>query len=594
VKRPPLALLAAALVFVALAWLMQARVFAFAEELMLHTTAHASAVATTQPPTGPLAFDPACDDAAPPRALVSPARRPNLSLCSGGRRYPLLVASYMSGWLYWPLALLAPLHHDNLLRLRVFSIALGLVDLVLTWLVLRRLRGDAFAGAAAVAIAVTPVFSVTHTALVHFETLPWTFLMAAALSLLDCRALWKAEPRETRETRVPSSRLLLAAFLLGLAVAANFKAVFAVFPAALVALRLGATVRRIRPAQWAGAVVAGLAPLAPMLWFTAAHPEMFLKGDKTGGMFQTLAKNLLRPAHLAETTRDMLAFWSNFGAYFDPSGSARWNVPALVLAAASFLVVLAVAARALWRGQGCPVTAATAAILVAHLFMLALLVDTYPVNFTPCHTAFGLTVACAAWQLYRLPALARWKLPPLPALAALTAALALPFALATVQTGTQLYSIPAPFNLHAERELIAHLDRVDPHDGKIHTVSTEDLMTGVVESLSEGRVRVAQAQDYLAGCHHRYRGEGSDALVKTCLAVRFRRVVEGLRSDKPLRFVLPADIAALRNDKGEPEALVLAAALQAGARDLGLGAETEAQFVTAAGVPAIVVVRVDP
>jgi hypothetical protein len=591
VKRPPLALLAAALVFVALAWFMQARVFAFAEELMLHTAPRVEAVSTTQPPSGPLAFDPACHDVAPPAAVVSPERRPNLSLCLGGRRYPLIVASYMSGWLYWPLALLAPLHHDSILRLRAFSIALGLVDLLLTWLVVRRLRGDRFAGAAAIAVAVTPVFSVTHTALVHFETLPWTFLMAATLALLDARALGKAE---AAETRVPTARLLLAAFFLGLAVAANLKAIFAIFPAAFVALRLGATVRRIRPAQWLGATIAGLVPLAPSIWFAAAHPEMFLKGDKSGGMASTLAKNLLRPAHLAETARDMLAFWSSFGAYFDPSGSARWNAPAMLLAGFAFVVVVVIGARALRRGRGCPVTAATGAILVAHLLMLALLVETYPANFTPCHTAFGLAVACAAWQLYRLPALARWKLPPIPALAALTIALALPFALANAQTATQLLAIPAPFNLHAERALIAHLDGVDPKDGGLHTVSTEDLMTGVVESLSEGRVRVAQAQDYLAQCQRRYRGKGSHEAMRTCLAVRFRRVIEGLRSDKPLRFVLPADIAALRNEAGEATGELLATALAAAARDLGRKTETEGRFATSAGVTAIVVVRVDP
>jgi hypothetical protein len=82
--------------------------------------------------------------------------------------------------------------------------------------------------------------------------------------------------------------------------------------------------------------------------------------------------------------------------------------------------------------------------------------------------------------------------------------------------------------------------------------------------------------------------------MRTCLAVRFRRVIEGLRSDKPLRFVLPADIAALRNEAGEATGELLATALAAAAADLGRKTETEGRFATSAGVTAIVVVRVDP
>src|SRR5262249_39553593 len=208
------------------------------------------------------------------------------------------------------------------------------------------------------------------------------------------------------------------------------------------------------------------------------------------------------------------------------------------------LVVIVVGGRVLWTRRGCAVTAVCAAIMVAHLLMLALLVRSYPINFTPLHTVFGLCVAAAGEELYRSRAAARLRFSAELGHAMLTAALAAPFAVSCVQTGRILLELPAPFNLHAERELMAHLTAVDPGDGKIHTVSTEDLMTGVVSSLSEGRIRVAEAQDYLIACH-RGRAEGEGSAVAACLSARFRRLLEGLHGNRPLRFVLPADIQLL-------------------------------------------------
>ena len=598
--RARLPLVAAVVLFTVLAVYAHDRVFAFSEELMLHTTAHVAQLARAQPDDGPLAWEPSCSDAPPPRVLLSPDRRPTLSVCFGGRRYPLVVASYMSGYFYWPFALLSPLHHDDVGVLRRLALVFGLLDLWLTYRVARRLAGRRFAGLAAVAIAATPCFVVTHATLVHFETLPWTFSMAAVLVLLDCpalapRLLGDAGPQD----RVPTARILAAALLAGLALAANLKAVFVLLPIAGVALRFGVRAGRVRPIQWAGALAAAALPLAPIIAFAAGHPSLFLAGDKSGDMGRALRDNLTHLGHFASTARDMLAFWSNLGRYMDPTGRAPLNVVAYGCALVALLVVLVEGARALMRGQGSPIVAACAAILVTHFVMLALLVQSYPTNFTPLHATFGLAVACAADTIARSRPASRLRAAGPIATVAGAAAVIAPFAVSSVQTVRAFYDMPAPFNLHAERGLLSHLASVDAGDGQVHTVSTENLLTGVIESMSGGRIAVAEAQDYLAGCRQsrdvderdRARSQGTGA---ECFAGRYRRLLVGLPDDAPLRFVLAADLGVLRDRTREGAASGMRAGLLAAAQSLGRDVALEGTFLTASGVPAIVLYRVDP
>ena len=582
-----LGLILALAIFLAMGLWMQARVFAFAEELMLHTTPRVAALSPEQPASGPLRWEPSCGDSPAPAAVLSPHRRPTHSLCSGGRRYPLIVASYMAGYFYWPFAALAPFHHDDLRSLRRITSVFGLLDITLTFLVLRRLGARTLAPLAAIAIAVSPCFLVTHSALVHFETLPWTFLMAAVLALSGCRALSPTPPDGT-EARAPTSRLLLGALFLGLSLASNLKAIFAIGPALFVALRLGVRLRPIKPSQWMGIVAAGALPLAPSLWFALSHPSMFLAGDKSGDMGSALRQNLVHPERLLGTLGDMLMFWSNLGRYMDPRGVAPLDVLAYAIAAAAFLFVFIDGARTLRRRRGCPITAATAAIVVAHLLMLFLLVQSYPINFTPLHAAFGLRAALAAHRL------SAWLAPERPRLALLSTSLAvIPFVVASIRSGQALYAIPAPFNLFAEERLVEHLRAVDPGDGEIHTVSTENLMTGVIVSMSRGQLHVAEAQDYLIGCRNRRRDDPSLVTGAACYEARYRRILEGLPSEGALRFVLPADIEVLRDRSRRGAAAAMREGLLSAARALGKRATVEATFGTAAGIPAIVVVRVD-
>lgn len=558
-------LAAAVALYVALAWRQSDAFMVWDEETMVHSAPAPRVLAAEPGPGGRPRFERSCAGPGAP-AFVLSSGRPRLGVCARGRLWPLMIAPYFSGVFYWPFGLLAPLHHDNVFALRKLTLLMGAASLLLTFELVRRHAGHRTAALAALAVGASPCFVFLHAVLVHFETLPWAWLVAAMLVLSG------AGPR------APSTRRLAAAgLLLGLSVLANLKTVVLIAPIAAVAWRLGYRGRQVRPAQWAAAAGAAMVPMVPMVVVYLLPAQGY--GDKSTNWADSLASHLLYPERVVPSTRDMVLWWSNVAYYFRGFvAHARLNVVALALASAALAFVLVDAARTLRRGAGDAVTAACGACLASYVVMVALLYDEFPANYTPLHAAFGVTFGVAvarasAWLGERLgrPSAA------LP-LAVLMVA---PFAWSSAQTIEASRQFHLRTNARTERALVAFL-RAHPEAGA-SVVTVDARLAGVVDSLSDGAVVTTQAQNYFQGCNPRARNPDAQA----CLRGRWAALLSA--STAPLRVVMPLDVERWRSGQVSLEPSLVQAA-----RGLGRGIAVERTFDTAGALPAIALYRVAP
>ncbi len=558
--------LALALVaYLGLAWRQSDAFMAWDEETMVHSVAAPRVLAGRPGPDGRPRLEPSCADAHAPTFVLS-SGRPRLGVCAAGRLWPLMIAPYFSGVFYWPFGLLAPLHHDNVFVLRKFTLLMGALTLALTFLLVRRLAGRRAAALAAVATAVSPCFVLTHSILVHFETLPWMWLTAAMLVLAG---------RSPSDAPPSSRRLTLGGFLVGLAVLANLKTVALIAPLALVAWRLDPRWRQLPLRRWITTAAAAALPLLPMVIVYLLPSGDY--GDKSQGWSRSLVAHLLQPQRLVPSTRDLLLWWSNVAYYFrDFVASAPLNVAALAVAVGALAFALRDAARTLWRREGDAVTAACGASLASYVAMVALLYESFPVNYTPLHTVFGVTLAVAVDRASQ--AVARRASRPSLALPLALVALA-PFFHNTVQTTEASRGFRLRTNPITERALVAYL-RAHPAPGA-RIVTVDDRMAGVVDSLSDGELTTTQAGGYFRSCDP----HTSNPRAQECLYERWRALLSA--TPGPLRVVMPLDVLTWRSGY-----VSLAPSLQRAARELGREVAVEREFVTAGGLPAVALHRI--
>jgi hypothetical protein len=305
------ACLAAALLLFAGLGFWQSRTFmVWEEETMVYSAPGARVFGPEVGPDGQPWLEPSCADPGAPRLVLS-ASRPRLSACFAGRSWPLMIAPYFAGFFYWPFSLLAPLHHDNVLSLRVLAMSLGAISILLTYRVVSRLADRRSALLAALVTATTPCFIVSHATLVHFETMPWIWMMAAMLCFLRCRGLAPGAPESEP---IPTSMVVLGSFFVGLAMVANFKAVFMIAPLFALALRLGVQIRRVSKQQWLLLGLAMIVALIPMIGVNLAPSGGY--GDKSGNSLRALLQHILEPGRVLFAIRDLLLLWSNVAFYF--------------------------------------------------------------------------------------------------------------------------------------------------------------------------------------------------------------------------------------------------------------------------------------
>lgn len=553
----PAALAALALaLFVALGWAQAGAFMVWSEETMVYP-APAPTLLAPDLRDGAAHTIEACQTGR--AATVWLPERPRWSACAGGRVWPVMLAPYFSGLFYWPSALLAPLHRDDVFALRRLGLLFGAASLALTALLAARLSSRETGACVALALATGPCFVALHATLVQFETVPWALLVGATLLALK------------RGPRASARRGVAAALLLGLSLLANFKTLFLAGPTLLALARL----RRLDLPRGRGAraamAVAAVAPLAPMIAGVALAPDDGA-GDRSANWSENLARHVTHPERLAGAAVDATRWWSNMADYLSSvTGPAPFNVVSFTVAAAVFVFTVVDGARTLRRREGDAVIAVAASCLVAYAVMVALLYDSYPANFAPLHSVFGLALGGAAARLSRRAGRA-W---PLVALA-----LCAPFAWNTAQTIASSASSRAYLNVSTERAAVAHLLRA-PSRGAVN-VTVDNMFGGVVDSLSRGRVRTVQASALFSACERRGAEPG-------CAEARGRALLRWA-GRRPVRLV----IAESEANGFHPTGGVTGPSLASIARSLGYAVSVEARFPTPAGGPGLAVYRFDP
>lgn len=575
--RPWLArvsLVAALLLFAGLG-VWQSRTFmVWSEETIVHSMPAARVVQQELDAAGSPQLEPSCLGPDAPW-IVRSASRPTLNLCAGGRAWSIMIAPYFSGYLYWPFALLAPLHHDDAFALRLLGMLLGVASIVVTWAAVRRLAGDTAAALTALATAVMPCFLLVHATLEHFETLPWIWMMGAVLCFAGCPGL---APRATaRGEDLPTRRLVWGALVLGLAIASNLKSVVILAGLAALALRLGVSVRGIRRAQWARMGVALVAPLLPMIALSFAPDNGY--SDKSSGWTHTLAAHLFDPRWVLSSVRGLVLLWADVAYYFgDFLDAPRLNVVAVVLAVAALCFVIVDTARTVIRGRGCPVTAACGVCLLAFTAMVTLLYDHFPSNFTPLHTVYAASVALGATRLARWiteKTRATWILVPL------AAAAILPFAWSSTTMIRSMADIHVHTNADAERALSSYLGE---RAGEQIPVFTADVMlAGVLDSLSRGALTTLRAHELFAQCQPQQRNPKAPA----CVEERFRKLLP-FAVKTSARFATPTDWSTWNSGH-----ISYVPGLEQAAQELGYRVTLERTFATRRGVTVLSLYRID-
>lgn len=559
--RASRALLALALLaYLTLAWRQGDAFMVWDEEIMVHSVVSPRVLAAQPGPDGLPRFEPFCGDRASPTFVLS-SGRPRLAVCARGRLWPLMIAPYFCGVFYWPFGLLAPLHHDNVYVLRKITMLMGAATLALTFVLVRRLATRRAATVAAVAMAVSPCFVITHSILVHFETLPWLWLTAAMLVL--------AGPARS-ESPLSARRLAAGGALLGLTLLTNLKCLAFLGPLAVVAWRLDPRWRRLPRRHWAVIAAAVAIPLLPVVVVYLLPSDGY--ADRSQGWWRTLLAHVLQPQRFVPATRDLLLWWSNVAYYFrDFVGVSRINPASLALASAALVFAVFDAARTLWRRDGDVVMAACGVWLAAYLGMVALLYDSFPANYAPLHTVFAVTFALAALRAAQ-PLARAWNRPG--AALALSLLSLAPLAWNTAQTIDASRDFRLRTNPMVVRALLAHLRATPSPDATLVTV--DDRMAGVIDSLSDGELTTTRAGGYFRSCDPYTRNPRA----QSCLYGRWRALLAARPG--PLRVVIPLDM--LRWQSGY---VSLAPSLERAARDAGRALVVERSFVTAGGLPAL-------
>lgn len=561
-------LVLALLVFAGLGFWQSRTFMVWSEEMIVHAQPAAPVLQRALDSQGQPQLEPSCLGPDAPW-LVHSSSRPTLNVCGLGRAWPLMIAPYFSGYLYWPFALLAPLHHDDPFTLRLLGMILGLLSIIATWVVVRRLAGETAAAFSALASAVMPCFLLVHATLEHFETFPWLCLMTALIVWIEVRGLSpKAAP-----SPLPTWRLVLGALFVGLALAANLKTVVLIIALGALALRLGVQLRRIELGQWARMGVALVLPLVPMIGLSFAPANGY--SDKSSGWTHTLAEHLFNPQWLLSSARGLVLFWADVAYYFaDFIEPPRLQVFAFAVAVASLGFVLIDTARTLIRGEGCPVTAGVGVILLGFTVMVALVYESFPSNFTPLHTVFAVSVGVTAARVAQASRRA-WVT------GAVGAAAIVPFAVSSVSMISSMADIKVHTNADAEQGLWSYLQA---HGGGETPVVTADVMlASVLDSLSHGRLVTLRAHEFFSACQPMTRNPQAPACLEQRWRVFLPWAVKGA-----VRFVAPADWS--RWGSGH---LSYVPSLEAAAPPLGYRVTLEQTFATRLGVPALSLYRIE-
>lgn len=552
----------AAAIFAGL-WSFLSRTWPVSSESVSVYPARAGLVLAPVPSANPgsLSFETGCDDVNGV-AIHSSSTRPLVSLCWNGRRLPILVASYASGIPYWLSEPFRRLHRDNVFRLRVSGLLLGLLALLVARRLVRIYAGPAHANAAVLCIACTPAFDLMHSTLIQYEILPWLAISGALDQLTRCRGL---SPRRAHsgDAPVPTGHLLAASALLGLAMIANIKALFTIVPLGALAVRAGVRFRAVSYRQLAGCSAILLAVALPSILATTLYAEEDFAGQinmRIGILFEKFS-----PQRFVAETQNLLLFWSDIFslATAKPGETAPAAQPGMLVALPALLYCTACAAAFLVRGRGEIVPAACGLLFFSSIALAAMFYGQYPAgNHTPIVAIFGIASGVSAVRA------ADWLASRSSIGVATCRTLIVSITAACLLWGAFVHGNPArfaiSFNARALQELAMFLGSAPAPDTPL-VVTTYNL-AGVPEAITEGETRGIQAHRFLNCTGPR------DPVDLECLKSRLELFVRA--HPTAIRFLVP--VKASRID--EAYAPFLVQALTSVARAEGRPMAVEASF----------------
>ncbi len=508
--------------------------------------------------------EPSCLDQPRPRWVVS-STRPHLSLCAGDQALPLMVTPYAATLVTWPLALVHRWHSGDTFLMRRIWLVLAALSLMLTFGLVSRVADRNAAALVCLMTAASSPFLLINALLLPFETLPCTLTVAA----LSCfAALAGAGQPSTR-------RLLAGALLAGLAVATNLKALFLLVPVLAIALGEGLRLRAIGRARGAAMLAMFVLPLVPMVVFTAIDPQhglMQQAGMRGGFLLQNL-----RWERFAHEPLRLFNFAADVGSYVGLSqgGQVRWGWPQVLVAPPLVWCMAVALGRLLGRSFGSRLSAACGAVIFTYFLVSILLYVQNPGgNYSPLHEVFGVAMASAAVDA--ATAIGRWRTAIAASAVAVLSAAGLWVTLGHADFTT---SVAFSINAAAERTAANHL-RAQP-DAGLTLYSTTYNLAGVFDALGHGKVHAVQVHDLLSRCSRQ-------PPIDACLVDRWKTLLA--RDLLPLRVILPTGAAAV--DKPAEVVQHLEATLLAATRELGLTADLEGRFSTAAAQPVLALYRI--
>ncbi len=511
---------------------------------------------TAPAPAQGLPIEPTCDGGVSVRVS---SVRPVWVLCVGDQALPLMVTSYASGLLTFPLALLSPWHHDDTFTMRRLWLLEGALCIVALYRLVQRLGSQRAARATAFALATSSAFVVPCAFLFPYETSPLVLVLLGA---------WLWSPAQA-----PPWRAVLGAFCFGLALLSNVKAVFLLVPLAVLAWREGVRFPKGSPPARAGMAAAFVLGALPLLVFAFLDPARGLSMQATGRL-----SGLLSNLNLAKLGAEGLALYlyaADLPALSELSqrgGSARFELSWLPMAIPVTWCMAVAVARLAGKKLGSPLSGAAGVLLLSFVAVSWLLYDQHPAgNYAPLFAVFGLTVGALVYDLEaRRPRLA----------VAAAAVLCASTAWNLVRRGDLAANTDFSFNANVQRDLAAFLRERPDAERPVLTVTYNQ--SGVLDALGHGRVRTYIAHPLFETCGR----PGED--VEACVTARWSWLLSH-RGALPMRVVLPVGVAAVDHprqviERLEPRLLDAAAAAS-------VSATVEGTFKTPSGAAGVVLYR---
>lgn len=559
------ALVIAITIFCGLGLWMAGSLPSWSEEISIFPSSGYRVLGATR--EGAVDFTPSCTDPAPPRFVISPAR-PVYSLCISGKTFPVMITSYASGLPYWPSALFSWLHDGDIFVLRKLGLVIGVLEIIATFFLVRRLVDAESAACCALVLACHSAYLHTHVIAMYYEAWPWFALTLGVLGYLIF------SDGSTKRKQV------LAAGCLGLglfgAFLANIKALLVIVPLGVLAWRGR---EKLPPVQrWHGGLALGGLVLAfvPLLIFAMLDPASGISQQFSSRIGFLLSQFGLRTVALEFYST--LIFGTDMGFYGDMvtgRASTPW-LPAILCMALGLAYPTHALVQVLRRGEGSWVAALCAAEIWTFLFVSAFLYGQFPsANYSPVNPAFAMCIGLS------LGALAK-RVHPYMTMGVVLATLCT-FSWNVVRRGDYRAHYTTSTNAAAEIEAARFLRDNVKNKGLVLTASYN--LAGVFESLGAGIVHPIQVDPFVAhGCTNR------DQVDEDCLVKRWRTLLdEPQKLPRPWYVVMPA----IDSRVDEPTSRLMEPMLRKAAEEKGISITIEGRFYTWSGIEALRVVRVN-